>query len=203
MKRNRKNTTATSEVATTNPTETTNTGIPTTADCPKCHKHVLACRCEQTAISHIPGIGTVEIGDATIPEEKPKAAKPKATKVSAPVLTETPQVPLTPQQIAADFATWVTTAKTTKAAKLAKVAKPATEKKEKKEVEVRECLCGCGGTTKSQFCMGHDAKAKGMLRRVIDGKADANTLPEALLRELPNLKFVRHCIPEALRLAIS
>lgn len=36
--------------------------------------------------------------------------------------------------------------------------------------EVHECACGCGGTTKSAFCMGHDARAKGRLQRAMNGK---------------------------------
>ena len=32
------------------------------------------------------------------------------------------------------------------------------------------CLCGCGGATRSRFCMGHDARYHGRIKRLKDGR---------------------------------
>lgn len=44
------------------------------------------------------------------------------------------------------------------------------------------CFCGCGGTTKSKFVPGHDARFHGLAKRVIRGQAPA----EAAMASLPH-----------------
>lgn len=52
------------------------------------------------------------------------------------------------------------------------------ERKIKTYDTVKECMCGCGGVTKSRFCPGHDSKFKSVLRkRLADGD---NTVMEII-----------------------
>lgn len=64
------------------------------------------------------------------------------------------------------------------AAKVAKAAaqptgaaKEAKAPREKKEREIRECKCGCGGSTYAHFVPGHDAQFKGKLLKIEKGEA--------------------------------
>ena len=49
-----------------------------------------------------------------------------------------------------------------------KLRQHVAAKDEGKPAPTGTCLCGCGGTTKSRFAPGHDAKLKGKLRRRYD-----------------------------------
>ncbi len=53
----------------------------------------------------------------------------------------------------------------------------------KKEKETRKCPC-CGAETKSYFAMGHDAKVKGMFKRILEKKVGEDTLTNDTLRAM-------------------
>ena len=50
------------------------------------------------------------------------------------------------------------------------------------------CLCGCGATNKpkSRFKPGHDARLKGIIAKVKDGRLDASAIPDVLLEAAEN-----------------
>ena len=50
-------------------------------------------------------------------------------------------------------------------------AQPQANAKPEQAQPVKRCLCGCGGETKGRFVPGHDARVKGLLRRLDLGKA--------------------------------
>lgn len=73
--------------------------------------------------------------------------------------------------------------KVTKKRSAKKEAAPRAEKpaKEPKVTEKKQCLCGCGGLTASNFVPGHDARAKSMLRKAEGNKEETAKLPAALV----------------------
>jgi hypothetical protein len=64
----------------------------------------------------------------------------------------------------------------TKAAKVPGNSANAARKANGKAVEktVRACACGCGEETMSYFVPGHDARYKGWIKRLADGRIDAS-----------------------------
>jgi len=53
------------------------------------------------------------------------------------------------------------------------------------------CYCGCGGATKGgKFVPGHDAKVKGVLRKVLNGEADVHAIPVLMLDNYASINFV-------------
>lgn len=69
-----------------------------------------------------------------------------------------------------------------------KAPKSAAAPKAKREVTPKvehACICGCGGKTTKFFVPGHDAKFKGWLNRIRDGKKKASeVMPEPLIKAL-------------------
>jgi hypothetical protein len=45
---------------------------------------------------------------------------------------------------------------------------------------INPCYCGCGGTTKSKFVPGHDARFHGTVKKVVRGELDAAPILAAL-----------------------
>ncbi len=59
-------------------------------------------------------------------------------------------------------------------------AKAKANAKPKAEKSVRPCGCGCGGETTAYFVPGHDARFKGWLKRVGDGRMSLDDLQKAM-----------------------
>ena len=65
--------------------------------------------------------------------------------------------------------------------KVERKEKAKMQRKVKEATAVKQCMCGCGGTTKSKFCPGHDSKFKNALRkRLAEGDATAMVMIEQL-----------------------
>ena len=54
------------------------------------------------------------------------------------------------------------------------------------------CWCGCGGTTKSRFCPGHDSKFHGLAKLVARGEANLEKALDRLPHEEARIEFQRH-----------
>ena len=52
------------------------------------------------------------------------------------------------------------------------------------------CLCGCGTATASRFAPGHDAKVKGLLKKVERGVEPATVIPAAVIEARAEIGFV-------------
>ena len=54
----------------------------------------------------------------------------------------------------------------------------------------KPCSCGCGTPTQSLFAPGHDARVKGILARIRDGKADKSTIPALVVERRLEIRFI-------------
>lgn len=54
----------------------------------------------------------------------------------------------------------------------------------------RQCSCGCNHQTQGLFAPGHDARVKGILARVRDGKADKCTIPPLVVERRLEIRFI-------------
>lgn len=83
--------------------------------------------------------------------------------------------------------------------KAAPAPKPSTTKRRARASKpvkipatvVKLCCCGCGEIANKSFKPGHDARAHGLLLRVVRGKAPASDVKSELRREWRNIAFIQ------------